>query len=89
MKTFIAVALVVVVSQTAAFAQSRGGSAGWIGNMRQGGKAAIASGKDLGRAERYAQQAQKRLGNTPSGSAGGGWAAGGMNWNGSRATSRR
>lgn len=86
MKTFIAFALVLAVSQTA-LAQSRGGNAGWIGNLKQGGKTTVASGKDLERAQRYAQQAQKRLGGTSRSS--GGWATGGSGWQTGGSANRR
>jgi len=86
MKTFIALALVLAVAQTA-LAQSRGGSAGWIGSLKSG-KATVASGKDLERAQRYAQQAQKRLGGT-SRSGSGGWAAGGSGWQSGGSANRR
>lgn len=84
MKTMITLVLLAVFT-TAVHAQSRGGGAGGLGNLRQSSKRpSVASVKDLDRAEKLAQQAGGRLGTSKKASR---WAQG--NWDASSSRSGR
>ena len=73
MKTFVVICLLMLAAE-GANAQSGGGG---LGRMKRSSRNSIASAKDLGIAEKYAQEARKRTNAGRSRGGRSGWVSGG------------